>query len=104
MADPENTDGSIIVKLSKPLERSDGESITEITVMSPNAAMMDKAGGRTSLYQMADSAYARIMPRITTPQITPNMYMNMPINDSQKLINAVMSFLVGSSSDENLED
>lgn len=101
---PDMLDDQVIVKLSTPLQRGDGKEITEISVREPTAAQINRVGGRTALYQMQDSAHARLLSQITTPVITPQMYNKIKVSDSQKLINAVITFLAGSSVDDLLMD
>ncbi len=93
---PVDDDTQIVVKLSKPLTRGDGKEIWEVTVSEPTSAELSKVGGRTALYQMDDAAHARLLMRITQPQITPQMFGRLRAKDSQKLINAVLTFLVDS--------
>lgn len=101
---PVEDDTQIVVTLSQPLIRGDGKEIREVTVLEPNSAELSKAGGRTALYQMDDAAHAKLLARITQPQVTPQMFGRLRPKDSQKLMNAVLSFLAGSSSEDVFVD
>lgn len=96
-------DTQIVVKLSKPIVRSDGKEIFEITVNEPTSADLSKSD-RTPLYLMNDVAHAKLLSRITSPQITPQMFGRMRVRDSQKLMNAVLTFLAESQSEELFGD
>lgn len=111
MAEPEQTEiaedeltDNIVVSVKPVLKRGDGEFITKITVRPPTAGQINKVGGRMMLLQMLDSAHAKLLARTTSPQITPQMYNKLPLSESQKLINANLTFLAGSSDDEMFED
>lgn len=96
-------DTQIVVKLSKPIMRGDGKEIWEVTVNEPTSADMSKVD-RTPLYLMNDVAHAKLLTRITNPQITPQMFGRMRVRDSQKLMNAVLTFLAESQGDELFAD
>ena len=96
-------DSQIVVKLSKPLVRGDGKEIWEITVNEPTAADMSKVD-RTPLYMMNDVAHAKLLARITTPQVTPPMFGKLRLRDSQKLMNAVLTFLADSQNEDFFVD
>lgn len=96
-------DTQMVVKLSKPLVRGDGNEIWEVTVNEPTSADLSKTD-RTPLYLMNDVAHAKLLARITSPQITPQMFGRMRVRDSQKLMNAVLTFLAESQSEELFGD
>lgn len=89
-------DSVITVTLSKPIKFGDQEHY-KVQVHEPTSAQLDKAGGRALLLLMQDKEFSKLLPRITTPQITPQMFRNMRVSDSQKLINAGLSFFADSS-------
>ncbi len=102
-ANPED-ETQIVVTLKKPLLRSDGKEIWEITVNEPTSAQLGKSADRTPLYLMNDVAHAKLLSRITEPQITPQMFGQMRVRDSQKLMNAVLTFLAESQSEDVFGD
>lgn len=88
-------DDTIDIILKKPLVRADGLKIFLVKLFrAPNAGELNKAGGRSMLLQMYDSAHISILPSITEPQITAGMFKNMSVSDQQKLITGVCSFFI----------
>jgi len=69
----------------------DSKQIKEVTLDEPNPRAM-KGLSRMSLFQMDDEAFRRLIPRISQPLITPQIYNTLPLSDSQKLMNTVISF------------
>ena len=86
------------VILDTPLKRSDKSEITEVIILGmPLTKDMNKAGGRARLLQMFDDAHMAVMPTVTQPTITPNMWNQMSGVDTSNLMKGVNSFFVSAS-------
>jgi hypothetical protein len=88
-----------IIVLKTPLPLADDKKITEIKLTEPNAAAM-KGLSRYEILTMVDDAHKKLLPRISYPQITPNLFNQMSLKDSQKVMNVVISFFVDTEEDE----
>lgn len=89
------------IVLKTPLPLADDKHITEFEITEPNAAAM-KGLSRFDILTMVDDAHKKLLPRISYPQITPNLFNQMSLKDSQKVMNVVVSFFVESEEDEYL--
>ena len=89
METPETTK----IKLKKPLLLADGNTIDEITLIEPNAAVM-KGLNRYEILTLSDDAHKKLLPRISQPVITAPMFEQMSLKDTQKIMNAVTGFFV----------
>lgn len=88
-------DGTVKVILSTPLKRSDKSEITEVIILGmPLTKDMNKAGGRARILQMYDDAHMAIMPTVTQPTITPNIWNQMSGLDTNNLMKGVLHFFV----------
>lgn len=81
------------VKLDAPLQRANGNNITEVQVLKPNSGAL-RGLNLTELLQMNMGALHIIIPRITQPQITKPDLANLDPADLVALGTAVIGFLV----------
>ena len=88
-----------IIVLKTPLPLADDKQITEFKLTEPNAAAM-KGLSRFDILTMVDDAHKKLLPRISYPQITPNLFNQMSLKDSQKVMNTVVGFFVDTEDDE----
>lgn len=79
------------VTLKTPLLLADGNSVSEITITEPSAGAL-KGINRYDLLIMNDEAHKKLLPRISQPCITAQMYEQMSLKDTQKLMNQVVGF------------
>jgi len=82
-----------IIKFKTPIQRGD-ETISQVELREPNAAAL-KGLDRMDLLRMNDEAHRTLIPKISTPMITPQMYNQLSLSDSQRLINGVVGFFAG---------
>ncbi len=87
------------ISFKTPLQLADDQQITEVTLTEPNAAAM-KGLSRFDILTMVDDAHKKLLPRISYPQITPNLFNQLSLQDSQKVMNTVVSFFVDTGDDE----
>lgn len=81
------------VKLDVPLQRANGNNITEVQVLKPNSGAL-RGLNLTELLQMNMGALHTIIPRITQPQITKPDLAHLDPADLVALGTAVIGFLV----------
>lgn len=92
-------DGTQKVVLDMPLKSGDKEIWVVTLLRAPSAGESDKAGGRAALLNMSDSAHMAVLPAITEPSISANIYRRMLLNsplDTTNLMVAVNSFFLTS--------
>lgn len=96
METPETTNlnpNSHSVKLDVPLQRANGNNITEVQVLKPTSGAL-RGLNLTELLQMNMGALHAIIPRITQPQITKPDLPHLDPADLVALGTAVIGFLV----------
>lgn len=92
-------DGTQKVVLDMPLKSGDKEIWVVTLLRAPSAGESDKAGGRAALLNMSDSAHMAVLPAITEPSISANIYRRMLLSsplDTTNLMVAVNSFFLTS--------
>ena len=92
-------DGTQKVVLDMPLKSGDKEIWVVTLLRAPSAGESDKAGGRAALLNMSDSAHMAVLPAITEPSISANIYRRMLLSsplDTTNLMVAVYSFFLTS--------
>lgn len=91
---PQNNDNEKnTVKLSTPIE-IDGINVTKITLKSPTAGEC-RGTNIMELLQLNVTAVSALLPRISTPALTPIMLSKMPLSDFAKLGMVLIYFLGG---------
>lgn len=86
-------DNSRTVVLDTPIRRANGNEITEVQLLKPNAGAL-RGLSLTELLQMNTLALQTILPRITQPQITKPDTANLDAADLVALGTALVGFLV----------
>lgn len=81
------------VVLDAPIHRANGNHITEVQLLKPNAGAL-RGLSLTELLQMNTLALQTILPRITQPQITKPDTANLDPADLVALGTALVGFLV----------
>lgn len=81
------------VVLDSPLRRTNGNDITEVQLLKPNAGAL-RGLSLTDLLQMNTVALQTILPRITQPQITKQDTANLDPADLVALGTALVGYLV----------
>lgn len=92
-------DGTQKVVLDMPLKSGEKEIWVVTLLRAPSAGESDKAGGRAALLNMSDSAHMAVLPAITDPSISANIYRRMLLSsplDTTNLMVAVNSFFLTS--------
>lgn len=84
---------SRLVVLDAPIHRANGNHITEVQLLKPNAGAL-RGLSLTELLQMNTLAIQTILPRITQPQITKPDTANLDPADLVALGTALVGFLV----------
>jgi hypothetical protein len=92
-------DGTVKIVLDMPLKSGDKEIWVVTLLRAPSAGESDKAGGRAALLNMSDSAHMAVLPAITEPSISANIYRRMLLNspmDTTNLMVGINSFFLTS--------
>lgn len=79
------------VKLESGIKLSSGDVVEEVVLTEPKIAML-KGISRLSLLTMDDDAHKKLLPRISEPLITAQMFDELSLYDSQQLMTAISSF------------
>ena len=87
-------DGTRLVVLRTAINRDDNVIKSLRVVREPTAKEEDDAGGQGALVQyLSNAAFAKIVPRVTDPQITGNVFMQLGAADRLNIKTAILSFL-----------
>lgn len=102
--EPESQAGEFLpnenrIVLKNPLQIGDGQHISEVELIEPTAAAM-KGLNRFDILMMNDDAHKKLLPRISRPSITAQMFERMSLKDTQKIMTKITSFFV----DEELDN
>ncbi len=87
-------DGKVKIVLSRPLKRKDSEeTIKDVMIIRElSASEQDKAGGVSMLGMMQNSAYSKIVNKVTDPMITPQTFLALPARDRVSLMQGILLF------------
>lgn len=87
-------DGTVLIVLKEPIQRTEGDPVTKVSIFRElTAKEEDDAGGKNILYMMQNSAYSKIINRVTNPMITGNVFMRLSSRDRTSLMQGVLHFL-----------
>ena len=84
------------ITLAQPLKQGD-KSITEITLRKPMSGEL-RGIKLLDIMQMDVSAYAPLLPRITTPMLSESQINNLDPADLIQVMTGVQSFFVSADS------
>jgi hypothetical protein len=82
-----------MAKLTHPIARKGGETITSVTVLEPTTGAL-RGVKLTNLLQMDVSTLIAVLPRITQPALLPDEVAALKPVDLTKLANEVIGFFV----------
>lgn len=86
------------IKLNKPLKRGD-KTIKSLEIREPTAGEL-RGIKLLDVAQMDASAYAELLPRISTPAVTVGEFNQMAMADLMQVMTTVAGMFEGKPSDE----